>query len=613
MGNSTMITRVRLMAALVLMGAAALAAEVRFSVSPERTRTTLNQPIRVTATLVSSKDLGSVPAPALAGSSDFKVLSVNRNQSSTSSINIVNGQAQRRTEITYLFHYTVAPLKLGTFTFPALEAFIGGKTYRTEPFTVQVLEQAVESANVIARVRCSKRSLYVGEQAILTAEIGQKQGTSVQLTTEGFRSFLNELHEAMSGSFSLVDLSSGKVGGREELVNGERYVMYTVRYALLPLSSGTHTVPAATLQYNILRRTQRRRHDPFDDFFGSSFFGSAVQAQPATVLSNPMRLTVKPLPTAPADFCGVVGEASLSADVSPKTVAAGEAVTLKVVVRGSTRPGSLAEVELPKLAGLEVFTPEKHTYADTSASGIATRRTYKYLLIPRTEGTARIPPITVSYFDVGAGEFKRLSTDEVVLTVTEGSGEDHGGSRYLSQAEIREVGRDIRFIKTSPRLRDQSRLPHRSPLLFFVNLLPFCIVLFASLYRAQSVRRSRDPSGVHRRRAAALARKELAGLGREKNLDNEAFVGRLHGAITAYLSRRFGFAASGLTNDELARELTERGADADLVNRLTGVLESMDAYRFGGGAFGEGSRPELLNTTRELVAGFERSPQGRKR
>ncbi|MBD3244305.1 MAG: hypothetical protein GF331_27185, partial [Chitinivibrionales bacterium] len=567
----------RMAAGVVLLAFVCLAAaEVTFTVSPERTRTTLNQPIRVTAKLISSKDLGRVPAPSLPGSNDFKVLSVDRNQSSSSSINIVNGQAQRRTEITYLFHYTVAPVKLGTFTFPALKAFIGGKTYTTKPFMVEVLEQAVETANVIARVRCSKRSLYVGEQAVLTAEIGQKQGASVQLTTEGFRSYLTQLREAMGGSFSLVDLTSGKVGGREQLVNGERYIMYTVRYALLPLSSGSHAIPSATLQYNILRQTQRRRNDPFDDFFGSSFFGRSVQAQPATVLSNSLRLHVKPLPPAPDDFCGVVGEASLSADVSPRAIPAGEAVTLKVIVRGTTRPGSLAEVELPKLNGIEVFTPEKHTYADTSASGISTRRTYKYLLIPRSEGTARIPPITVSYFDVGAGEYKRLSTDEVELTVTEGSGEEGGGARYLSQAEIREVGRDIRFIKTAGRVHNQSRLPHRSPFLYLVNLLPFCIVLFAVLYRVQSVRRSRDPWRLERRRAASVARKELAALGRTKDLDNTSFVGRLHGVITGYLTRRFGFAASGQTNDELARALTERGADESLVQRLTAILETMD-------------------------------------
>ncbi len=606
-------TRIALIAAVVLTGAMALFADIRFTVSPERTRTTLNQPIRVTATLVSSKDLGSVPAPSLPGNSDFKVLSVNRNQSSTSSINIVKGQARRRTEITYHFHYTIAPKKLGTFTFPALKAFIDGKTYSTKPFTVEVREQAVKTADVIARVRCSKRSLYVGEQAVLSAEIGHKQSASVQLTTEGFRSFLNELREKMSGSFSLVDLSSGKVGGKEELVNGERYVMYTVRYALLPLSSGTHSVPATTLQYNVLRRTRRRRHDPFDDFFGSSFFGSSVQRQPATVLSNALRLTVKPLPPAPDDFCGVVGDASLSADVNPKRVAAGEAVTLRVTIRGSTRPGSLAEIELPALNGFEVFTPEKHTYADTSARGISTRRTYKYLLIPRSEGSPRIPAVTLSYFDVGAGEYRRLSTDEVALTVTASSGEQSGGGRYLSQAEIREVGRDIRFIKTAHGLQNQSRLPHRSPLLFLVNVLPLCIVLFSSLYRVQSVRRSRDPSSVLRRRAAATAHKDLSRLAREKELDNTRFVGRLHGIITAYLTRRFGFAAAGQTSDELAQELGERGADPVLVERLTGLLGTMDAYRFGGGAFGEGSRPELLKTTQELIGSFERSSRGRER
>jgi hypothetical protein len=362
------------------------------------------------------------------------------------------------------------------------------------------------------------------------------------------------------------------------------------------------------MQYNAL--TQSRRRDPFDDFFGGSFFGGGVSATPATVMSNSLRVSVRPLPPAPADFCGAVGQVTLTADITPRELPAGEAATLKIALRAPVRPGSLADIVLPKLAGAEVFTPEKQTVADTSRSGIGTRRSYKYLVIPRTEGTLEIPAITVSWFDPSAGSYRSAGAGPFTLVVGKGVGGESAKRRYLTQEEIREVGQDIRYVKTPPRLVAQSRYPHRSLLLYLVNLLPFVIVILAVLYRVQSDRHARDPSlalrkGAYRTLHVSLARLEKAG-------QSSDVLGGITSSLERYLTRRFRFAATGMTSEERSAALAERGVEEEIRGALAALFSSIDQARFGGTGTDAATRAALLATTRVVGEQLEQCARRKK-
>ncbi len=587
------------------------AATLRVNLVPERTRTTLEQPIRITLTVVSDKNLGQLPAPQVPPSSDFSVLRVDRNQSSSSSISIVNGRTQRTVEISYFFYYVVAPKRLGTFTFPALSFDADGATYSTRPFAVEVVDKPVETPQVVARLRCSRTSLYVGEQTVLSITVGQKPGASVQLTSDGFRALINAVTEAGAGTFSLTDLTRGKIAGVEEILDGERYTVYRAEFSLVPIASGSPVLGPAALQYNVLARSQRRGRDPFDDFFGGSFFGGGVTATPATTMSNSLRFTVKPLPPAPSDFCGAVGTVTLTADVTPRELPAGEAATLKIALRAPVRPGSLADIVLPRIPNAEVFTPEKQTLADTTRSGIATRRSYKYLVIPRAEGTLEIPSLSVSWFDPASGSYRSAGAGPFTLSVSRGAAGTSSSRRYLTQEEIREVGQDIRYIKTPPRLAMQSRYPHRSIALYLVNLLPFIIVLLSVLYRLQAERHARDPSLALRKGAY---RTFHAALSRVRRAPSESDVlGGISSALDTYLSRRFRFAAVGMTSEERDAALSESGVPGETRAALAALFSEIDAARFGGMGHDTATQGHLVATAEHVAAELERHARRIKR
>lgn len=579
-------------------------AAVTVSASAERTRLAVGEQLVVNLAVASDRRLEDIPVPSLPASPYYKLLRTTRNQSGfTSSIQIINGKVTKKTEITYYIHYHLNLLKEGNFTFPALELQLEGTTYRTKPFPVTVTREPVRNPPVQLRMLVNNTSPYVGEQMIATLRVAKKAGSPAQLTQQGFVDCLDRLESEISRSFSVNRLFSRLPDGEPKRIGGEMYHVFEARYALFPLRSGKQKIESIPMEYVVQRRERSKRRDPFfGDFFDEGFFGfERTRNIPRTTASSAVSVTVRPLPPSPADYSGGVGTFSLEASAAPQTIPAGEAVTLKITVRGSTRPGSMGDITLPELRDFEVFTPEKHTYVDTSAAGLSTRKNWKYLLIPGREGPAEIPPITLVYFDPAAEEYRSTSSDPIPLTVTEGKGVDRDPARYLTQGEIREVGRDIRYIKTVTSLRSQPEAPYKRPLLLLLYPLPFLFAVFSALYRIQS-RRPRDEAALRRQKAVREAMKEIDKVRKERSaLSASQVIDRMAPIIERYISHKFSFPATGKTLGELRDELTTRGVDEEIVAKLVAFIETMDRYRFGGAAVDEQAKDDVLQQTVSFV------------
>lgn len=600
---------------LAMLGLPALLlADIQFSVSADRTRAALGEQIVVTAKAVSSKQLSDLHQPRLPASDHFSVVRTSRNQNQSQSVQIVNGRMTRTVEVTYLFHYFIAPKKVGSFTFPSLTLTHEGESYGSKPFTITVTGKPVSNPDISVRMYADKRKLYVGEQATLTFEVAHKPGASISLPDHAWMEAVGEIEESVGKHFSVARLFGNRLGRDQTKIGGETYLAYRLRFSIIPLTSGKVTVARVPYEYQELRRETRRRPDPFFDGFFSDFFGSGVKAVPKTAHSNALTFECRPLPPAPPTFSGAVGTAHLEAEVNRREVPAGEAVTLKIALRGPTRPGSLGDVTLPKLDGFEVFTPEERTYVDTTSRGITTRKTYKYLVIPRQEGEAVIPAIRWSYFDPASGSYNELSAGPFELTVTEGAEGSRPQARYLTREEIREVGRDIRYIKTPPAIESRPLAPHRNPLFAVLAPLPFLLAFFSTLYRFQMSHRDRNRAQSVRNRAA---RKALGELGRIADKggeeEPERVAGRLAGILNTYIDSRFEIAATGVTLDELTQSLAAYGLPEAFFDDFRSFHERLDAYRFGGGAAGQGSAEELAAQAKRIVEELERAAKGRKK
>jgi hypothetical protein len=563
--------------------------------------------------LVSDKELGTLAAPSLPASEDYTVVRSSQHKSQSMSIQIVNGKTTELSEHTYTFLYVIAPTRASGFSFPALTLELDGRAYTTVPFKVSVGgggaagEEAAKNPDVLVRLNVSNKSPYVGEQVLLTISVAHKPNAPVQLTNEGFANFMDALEKSIQKHFSTTRLTTSQIERQQETIDGELYNVYRVGYALFAIDAGAVQIGSQPFAYNQLRQVQRNYSDPFESFFGGGVFGNSVRAEGRTVMSSKLSLNVKALPPPPPGFSGAVGSFKLQATLEPRTVAAGEAVTLKIALSGTTRPGNMNDIALGTLPGVELFTPEKQTAVDTTQSGISTRKSYKYLLIPRSEGTLELPPLSWSYFDPAQGMYKQLDAELLSLTVTPGTGSSSQQARYLTQEDIQEVGQDIRYIKMPTRLVAHDRRPYRN--LFYVLMLPLplCIVLFSLLYKLQAQRRVSDSVGFRRRKALGLAQRQLREAVGRKELSADGFLGQVTAVVDRYISDRFGFAAAGKTTDELMALLRSHKADESTVKAVVDFRQELDRYRFSGGAASEAGRDEIALQARSLIESLETS------
>ena len=461
-------------------------------------------------------------------------------------------------------------------------------------------KEQVQSTEVKVSLVLSKRNIFVGEQSLLTVQVAQKAGSAVQLTQQGLAQLYDRVEKAFGKDFAVARLFSQLPSkGANQTIGGENWFVVNVNYALFPLNAGTITVPPVSFEYISLKRAQaRRRMDPFDDFFGGSFFGGGVEQVARSVVSNALSVHVTQLPPAPADFSGAVGTFKVNASIDPKQVPSGEAATLSISISGNTRPGNIGDITLPQLTDCSIFAPEKHTTVDTTANGIATQKTFKYLIVPRQEGTVHIPSLGWAYFDPAAQAFKTLKTATLDLTVTHGTAAPAMQSRYLTQEEIKQVGQDICYIKTGIKIKKQTEEPYKNPLFIFLYALPFCMALFSLLYKIQSTRYEKDATLALRQKAVRSAMRKITAMEKQASkLSVPDFLGKVSECLESFISHKFGFSATGKVLADLKSELIEHGTAEGLAGELVSFLESMETYRFGGAALDGSSKTSMLQKT----------------
>lgn len=581
--------------------------QITFTANTERTSVAIGEQAVILVSLVATKNLGSIQPPAVESNESFAVINaVLRGPSSSSYIEIINGVTKQRSEVQYQFIYTISPKKAGSFQFPSLTIAIDGTEYKTNAIPFNATTEVVKNADVKIQLRLGKSSLYTGEQTTLDFRVCQRVQAQADVRN-GFGSALEKIEKSFGNNFALHKLFTNQVAQSQERLDGEIYNIYALKFIVFALNSGTFTIPSIPFEYQELKRAQRRRIDPFDDFFDSDFFGGGIQATPRTALSNQLAITVKQLPPPPAGYNGSVGKFTIAASVEPQEVPAGEAATIKIMVKGNTKASSVGEISLPKIDNCEVFTPEKQTTSDTTPNGFSTRKTYKYMIIPQEKGTITIPPVILPYFDPESGSYKTESTAPLTLTVVDGKGNTKKVTRYMSQEEIRQIGQDIRFIKTGVLIKHQTDAPYRNAVFYLLLPLPFVIFVLSLLYKFQASQRQKNSSLFTKQKALATAMKQLSLIKKQhKELPQSAFLGKISQILENFISDKFDFPATGRTLEELKDELLHRNVDENVVSEMTQFIQYLDSFRFGGLTFSESSRLSTVEKTAVFLESLER-------
>lgn len=371
-------------------------------------------------------------------------------------------------------------------------------------------------------------------------------------------------------SFALNGTPASAQLAGEELRDGRPWDFYAYATSLRADAAGELALPAAALRYAV---SSAFTEDPIQGRI-------ATDRQDRILASEPLRLTILPLPSAgrPQTFRGAVGSFTIEAAAAPVELAAGEPLQLLLRIAGDADPASFEPPDLSGLPGLEL-----RGQLDDRGSPL---RSVVYEFVPADAGVNRIPPIEFAFFDPGPPAGYRLAATAAIPLLVRGAAP--AGAAAERDGALQLLA-----------LRDPAPVPARlSPAAFLIALLiPAALCGGAGLLLGRRERDRRDPLGARARRAAAGFRRALS---HQPEQASSHYV--------QYLAARLRLPPAAPVAPDLAARLIRATVPEELARRAAGTLESLLAARYGGPDCADGAA-QARARVRELEIHFRARPE----
>jgi hypothetical protein len=288
----------------------------------------------------------------------------------------------------------------------------------------------------------------------------------------------------------------------------------------------------------------------------------------------------------------------LRATVETVRVLVGQPVTFKLITVGR---GNVRDLRLPRLGAIPGLRAYDATTTDkeTIEKGLVTgTRTVEQLLVPERTGLVEVPALAMDVFDPAQKQYRTLRTDPVALHVTPAAA---GAVAAESTAQNLLAAGGVRPIRLHLSAATRGAPPWSRPWFWpLLALPPFGLALLLGMGKARRLLQV-DPQQRRFKLARSAAARRLRGAQAllEKG-EAPAFYAEVARAITGYLADKQGVMAAGLTREELAQALSERGHSEEVVARLLRVLDDCDRARFAPRS-GEATAREAMLTRADQV------------
>lgn len=257
---------------------------------------------------------------------------------------------------------------------------------------------------IVAEV--DKTTVFKGEQITATWYLYTKAGvreidTLKYPTLKGF--WKEDIELATLLSFQPAEL------------NGQQYnKALLASYALFPIESGKAVIDGYKAKVVVV-----------------GGFGKTITN---TKSSSEIPILVKPLPDAPQDavFSGAVGEFQMKSSMDSSSVVAHQPFVVKVRIdgRGNAKQFELPNLQLPPSIELYDIKKESKYFKD----GLSYKE-FEITLVPREEGTVKIPAVATTVFNPKTEKYETLSTTDFEVRVMAGSGQQTMAASRLQKQE----------------------------------------------------------------------------------------------------------------------------------------------------------------------------------
>ena len=550
--------------------------------------------------------------------------------STSSSFQMVNGSMSHSVKCTYTF--ALQAYKEGTFRVGSASLNVKGTKVTSEPFEITVIpddgthaapsgggdasgqgrsqqntnDPQVSGKDLFLNVIPSKKSVYVGDQIVLTYKIYTKVPVS-SLSVERMPSY---------AGFWTKDISDNTNSLRQstEYINGIEYTTAEVqKTVIVPQRAGKLTIDPMIIECVAQIRTESNRQrsmDPFEAFFNDPFFNRNITNVKKELTSQTLTLEVKSLPenNKPASFAGAVGNYNFKSEIDKTELSTNEAFTLTLTVSGT---GNVELLQMPAPVfppDFEVYDPKVTTSVNPSSNGLSGTKKAEYLVIPRRAGNFTIPAVEFSYFNPSNESYQTLQSESYEIKVEKGAGSEEVGGIYASnQEDIKYLGSDIRHIMTGDAHLKPMHTSFFGSAAYFVALLVllvlFVILLFVLKKREQL---SKDTIVNRNRKADKVARGRLKNAYQYlKAKDQEKFYVEMSQALWGYIADKLGIERSKLSMDTVNETMKGKNVPDELTNQFIDTLNSCEFARFAPGS-AEEKMDDLYQRGIEVISKAEK-------
>lgn len=508
---------------------------------------------------------------------------------SQTSTTIINNKVSRKAVKRYVMSYSLTVNRPGQIQLPPVTVTLDSRQYQTNPVQLNILKPGTTD-KLDFDVVLSEQKCYVCQPVIMTvkfyvsasADVGEFQFNVPALTSDSFYIEDPEISDPQAKLYRLNSGTTAHVSQHAVQYKGKSFILVSFNKVLIPrqagqIDMGTSSVSAA------LAVGQVRSRDPFFDNF--SFFSSQKKYQRYAVSSQPLQLTVLPLPEQgkPDSFYGLVGRYTIESSAEPTKVSVGDPITLTIKIGGSRY---LKPIQWPELEEItELVRNFKIPSQKASPTIQDNMKVFTQTIRANNDKINKIPSIPLAFFDVDKGTYIVAKTAPIELEVAP--------TKILTNADLEGtdptyVNRRVEAIKKGISanyerpdvLTNQTFSPLAaivSPGYMVVWLVPLVVLVTSSLLKLFKHTSPEKISKKRRRQAAGKAvrqLKKISGLSPKER--QELFVS----IMKQYIGERFDKVAGSLTADDCYQIVASVVHDTQTADKYRDAITQCEASRY---------------------------------
>ncbi len=552
---------------------------------------------RLTVT-VEGEGLENPPEPALPPLNDFEIVG----QSTSRRVSMTGLSMSVSRSVTY----QVLAQKEGTFEIPPIILEYKGKKYSSEPITITVDTNApkpkgpttarrrtpafpdlgglfdddffrapqkmIDKNDLFVTMNVDKDNVVQYEQVIATFSFLRAVDiwNNPKYTRSKFEGFWVEDLPFENGQNERTS---------QKTINGKRYLVTQIRYALFPISTGPLLINPAELSVS------------FSPLSG-----------PVTLTTLPVIVNVKPFPQEgkPDGFSGAtLSGMNVSAKPDRDQVKVNESVTVRLTIKGKGYTKQAKPPIKPVIDGTETFDPQVNDTVEKTGGEIVSTRTIDYLMIPREEGNVVVEPFNIATYDTVKDEYIIAKTDPVKINVEGQAGSSDENVSARRTVTIKDQG--PRYIKPDSKHLEQWGKPlHQSFWALIILVIPLLIMALAIFW---SNKRSKLLTDIGYARSVSARKQAVARLNKAGATEDPVqFYTALDMAVRGYLADKWGINAPAVTTQEVSRRLSN--SDNGLKTGFIELLSAVEHARYARAEYED--MKSYIRKANDLIDAMER-------